>query len=64
MHILAGQTGLGKLGDLAGRGRKMAVAPAAASTPGHDNRLTARQVSHDEVCLGLLQHGAAGHADD
>ena len=64
VHILAGQTGLGKLGDLAGRGRKMAVAPAAASALGHDNRLTARQIGHDEVGLGLLQHGAAGHADD
>ena len=42
----------------------MAVAPAAAAASGHNHRLRAGQVCHDEVGLGLLQHGAARHADD
>ena len=64
VHILAGQAGLGELGDLAGRGGKVAVAPAAAATLGHDHRFGAGQVRHDKVGLGLLQHSTAGHADD
>ena len=64
VHVLTGQAGLGELGDLAGRGGKVAVAPAAAATLGHDHWLGAGQVGHDEVGLGLLQHGAARYADD
>ena len=60
VHILAGQAGLGELGDLAGRGGKVAVAPAAAATLGHDHRFGAGQVSHDKVGLGLLQHSTVG----
>ena len=64
VHILAGQAGLGKLGNLAGRGGKMAVAPATAATLSHNHRLGAGQVGHNQIGLGLLQHRAAGHADD
>ena len=64
VHILAGQAGLGKLGDLAGGGGKMAIAPAAAAATGDHHRLGTGKVSHDQAGLGFFQHSAAGHADD
>ena len=64
VQVLPRQAGLGELGDLAGGGGKMAVAPAAASAFGNHHRLIAREIRHHKAGLGLLQNGAAGHTDD
>ena len=64
MHILTGQTGLGKARDLTGGGGKAGITPTAAAAFGHNNRGIAGKIRHDQAGLGFFQHGAAGHADD
>ena len=64
MQVLPRQAGLGELGDLTGGRGKMAVAPAAAAAFGHHHRFIAGEIRHHKAGLGLLQNGAAGHADD
>ena len=64
LKFLAGQAGLGELGDLAGGGGKVAVAPAAATALGDDDRLAAGEVRHHKTGVGFFQHRAARYADD
>ena len=61
--LLAGQTGLGELGDLTGGAGEMGVAPAALAAPGHHHRLIAGDIGHDQAAGRVPDHGAAGHPD-
>ena len=64
LNVLAGHTGLGELGDLAGRRSKVCVAVAAAAALGHGNRGVVGQVRNDKTALGVLDDGAQRHLDD
>ena len=62
--FLAGQAGLGKPGDLPGRGGKMAVAPAAAASLCQHYRLQGGHIRHDASGIGVLDDSAQRHLDD
>ena len=64
LELLAGQAGLGELGDLAGGGGKMGVAPAATAALGNYHRLRTGNIRHHEAGARLLHQGAPGHPDD
>ena len=64
LDVLAGHTGLGKLGDLAGRRCKMCVAVAAAATLCDGDGGVVGQVRNDQPALRVLDHGAQRHLDD
>jgi hypothetical protein len=64
LDVLAGHTGLGKLGDLAGRRCKMCVAVAAAAALCDGDGGVVRQVRDDQPALRVLDHGAQRHLDD
>ena len=64
LEILTRHTGLGELGDLAGRRRKMRVAVAAASAPRHRDGGVVGQVRDDKAALGVLDDRAQRDLDD
>ena len=64
LQILAGHTGLCKLGDLAGGGGKMCVAVAAATALSNGDRGVVGQVGDDKAALCVLDHSAQRHLDD
>ena len=64
LDVLAGHTGLGKLGDLAGRRCKMRVAVAAAAALCDGDGGVVGQVRDDQPALRVLDHGAQRHLDD
>ena len=64
LDVLAGHTGLSKLGDLAGRRCKMCVAIAAAAALCDGDGGVVGQVRNDQPALRVLDHGAQRHLDD
>ena len=64
LQILAGHTGLCKLGDLAGGGGKVCVAVAAAAALSNGDRGVVGQICDDKAALCILDHGAQRHLDD
>ena len=60
---LAGESRLGKTGDLARRSREVCVALTAAAAPGYYDRLIVRDIRHDSAGVGVLDYGPPGHAD-
>ena len=64
LNVLAGHTGLCKLGDLAGRRCKVRVAVAASAALCNGDRVMIRQVCNDKAALGVLDDGAQRHLDD
>ena len=64
LDVLTGHTGLGKLGDLAGRRCKMCVTVAAAAALCDGDGGVVGQVRDDQPALRILDHGAQRHLDD
>ena len=64
LQILAGHTGLCKLGDLAGGGGKVCVAVAATAALGNGDRGVVGQVCDNKAALCVLDHSAQRHLDD
>ena len=64
LNVLAGHTGLCKLGDLAGGRGKMRVAIAAAAALGDGHRGVVGQIRDDKAALRVLDDGAQRHLDD
>ena len=64
LNVLAGHTGLCKLGDLAGGGGKVCVAVAAATALSNGDRGVVGQVCDNKTALCVLDHGAQRHLDD
>ena len=61
LNVLAGHTGLCKLGDLAGGGGKVCIAVAAAAAPGDGDRGVVGQVGDDKAALGVLDDRTQRH---
>ena len=64
LNVLAGHTGLCKLGDLAGGRGKMRIAVTAAAALCDGDRGVVGQVRNDKAALGILDDGAQRHLDD
>ncbi len=62
--LLAGQTGLGKVRDLSGRGGEVLIAPAAASALAQDEFVHVGHILDDGFGLRVLDDGAARNLDD
>ena len=64
LNVLAGHTGLCKLGDLAGGRGKMRIAITAAAALCDGDRGVVGQIRNDKAALGVLDDGAQRHLDD
>ena len=59
---LARETRLRKTRDLARRGRKMGISPAASAALCYDHRLVVGDIRHDPAGVRVLNDGSAGYA--